>query len=161
MGMDVRIRHQGAGPTPSLQTLANRAVARAYGCASNPLRASMVLDPLGSRRNIRDNTPAILQVDLVEIDPHWRVYGAGITLSGPTLRALADVGVIDAVMREGWCADGVDLCTPLGEKLAELPTPRVGRPDVPAKDGGALTNSPNTIWVNPSSMKKILSGRIA
>ncbi len=77
-----------------------------------------------------------LQVDLIEIDPHWQVYGAGITLSGPTLRALAEMGVIDAVMREGWCADGVDLCTPLGEKLAELPTPRVGRPDVPG--GGAI-----------------------
>ena len=24
------------------------------------------------------------QVDLVELDPNWRVYGAGITLSGPT-----------------------------------------------------------------------------
>ncbi|SSW65750.1 fumarate hydratase [Achromobacter agilis] len=68
MGMDVRIRHDGPGPTPSLQALANRAVARAYGCAENPLRASMILDPLGARRNTRDNTPAILQVELVEGD---------------------------------------------------------------------------------------------
>ena len=30
------------------------------------------------------------QVDLVELDPHWRVYGAGITLSGPTLRAFTE-----------------------------------------------------------------------
>lgn len=66
MGMDVRIRHGDAGPTPSLQTLANRAVARAYGCTSNPLRASMIQDPLGTRRNTRDNTPAMVQVELVE-----------------------------------------------------------------------------------------------
>ncbi|MFD4838710.1 fumarate hydratase [Achromobacter sp. NPDC058515] len=68
MGMDLRIRHDGAGPTPSLQTLANRAVARAYGCAQNPLRASMIRDPLGARSNTRDNTPAIVQVELVEGD---------------------------------------------------------------------------------------------
>lgn len=66
MGMDLRIRHDDAGSTPSLQTLANRAVARAYGCTRNPLRASMIQDPLGTRRNTLDNTPAIVQVELVE-----------------------------------------------------------------------------------------------
>src|SRR5690606_9849606 len=68
MGMDVRICHDEPGPTPSLQSIANRAVARAYGCPANPLRASMIQDPLGTRRNTRDNTPAIVQVDLVEGD---------------------------------------------------------------------------------------------
>ncbi len=48
------------------------------------------------------------QVDLVELDPHWRVYGAGITLSGPTLRAFTEIGVIDAIMERGWCADGAN-----------------------------------------------------
>jgi 2-polyprenyl-6-methoxyphenol hydroxylase-like FAD-dependent oxidoreductase len=75
------------------------------------------------------------QVDLVEIDPHWRVYGAGITLSGPTLRAFTEVGVIDAIMERGWCADGVDICTAEGQKIGELPTPRTGRPDVPGGGG--------------------------
>lgn len=75
------------------------------------------------------------QVDLVEIDPHWRVYGAGITLSGPTLRAFSEIGVIDAIMERGWCADGVDICTAEGHKIGELPTPRVGRPDVPGGGG--------------------------
>ena len=27
-----------------------------------------------------------LHVDLVDLDPHWRVYGAGITITGATLR---------------------------------------------------------------------------
>lgn len=76
------------------------------------------------------------QVDLVEIDPHWRVYGAGITLSGPTLRAFTEIGVIDAIMEQGWCADGLDVCLPTGQRVAEIPTPRVGRPDVPG--GGAI-----------------------
>ena len=75
------------------------------------------------------------QVDLVELDPHWRVYGAGITLSGPTLRAFTEIGVIDAIMERGWCADGADICTADGHKVGELPTPRVGRPDVPGGGG--------------------------
>jgi 2-polyprenyl-6-methoxyphenol hydroxylase-like FAD-dependent oxidoreductase len=74
-------------------------------------------------------------VDLVEIDPHWRVYGAGITLSGPTLRGFTEIGVIDAIMERGWCADGLDVCAPTGQKLAEIPTPRTGRPDVPGGGG--------------------------
>ena len=74
-------------------------------------------------------------VDLVELDPNWRGYGAGITLSGPTLRAFTEVGVIDDIMAEGWCADGADICTAAGMKVGELPTPRVGRPDVPGGGG--------------------------
>jgi len=35
-----------------------------------------------------------IQVDLVEIDKDWRVYGAGITLSGPTLRAFKEIGSV-------------------------------------------------------------------
>jgi 2-polyprenyl-6-methoxyphenol hydroxylase-like FAD-dependent oxidoreductase len=75
------------------------------------------------------------QVDLVELDPHWRVYGAGITLSGPTLRAFTEIGVVDAIMERGWCADGATICTADGTKIGELPTPRTGRPDVPGGGG--------------------------
>ncbi len=76
-----------------------------------------------------------VQVDLVELDPRWRVYGAGITLSGATLRAFTEVGLIDDIMKEGWCADGLDMCLPNGMKVAEIPTPRLGRADVPGAGG--------------------------
>ena len=42
-----------------------------------------------------------LHVDLIEIDPDWRVYGAGITITGPTLRALRTIGVLDPVLAVG------------------------------------------------------------
>ena len=74
-------------------------------------------------------------VDLVEMDPEWRVYGAGITLSGPTLRAFQRVGVIDSIMAEGWCADGLDILSVTGQPLGSIPTPRIGRPDVPGAGG--------------------------
>lgn len=65
-----------------------------------------------------------IAVDLVEIDPHWQPLGAGITISGPTLRALQTLGVYEQVAAQGWVADGVDICIPTGQTVAELPTPR-------------------------------------
>jgi 2-polyprenyl-6-methoxyphenol hydroxylase-like FAD-dependent oxidoreductase len=65
-----------------------------------------------------------IAVDLVEADPHWQPVGAGITISGATLRALETLGVYPEVAEQGWVSDGVELCTFEGTKLAELPTPR-------------------------------------
>lgn len=72
-----------------------------------------------------------LDVDLVEIDPGWRSYGAGISLGGATMRALVQLGVIDAFLAEGAASDGVEIYIPTGQKVAELPTPRLAGPDVP------------------------------
>ncbi|ALK95477.1 hypothetical protein AB595_21165 [Massilia sp. WF1] len=72
-----------------------------------------------------------IAVDLVEIDPGWRSYGAGISLGGATMRALVQLGVIDAFLAEGDASDGVELHIPTGQKVAELPTPRLAGPEVP------------------------------
>ena len=42
-----------------------------------------------------------MEVDLVDLDPNWRSYGAGITVTGPTLRALRSVGVVEDVVAQG------------------------------------------------------------
>lgn len=75
-------------------------------------------------------------VELVEIDPGWRSYGAGISLGGATLRAFRTLGILDAFMEHGHAADGVDIYLPTGQKITTLPTPRVAGPDVPG--GGAV-----------------------
>jgi 2-polyprenyl-6-methoxyphenol hydroxylase-like FAD-dependent oxidoreductase len=75
-------------------------------------------------------------VDLVEIDPGWRSYGAGISLGGATLRAFQQLGILDALFERGNAADGVELFLPHGQPLATLPTPRIAGPDVPG--GGAI-----------------------
>ncbi|MEM5317743.1 FAD-dependent oxidoreductase [Paraburkholderia sp. JHI869] len=77
-----------------------------------------------------------LQVDLVEIDEGWRSYGAGISIGGPTLRALRTIGVLDAFLERGYGGDGVNLFTAAGQPIGTLPTPRVAGPDVPG--GGAI-----------------------
>ncbi|WP_346729374.1 fumarate hydratase, partial [Achromobacter ruhlandii] len=75
-GGDARVRPGGPGPTPGRQGRAGRAGARAYGCAAKPLRASMVRDPLGLRRNTRDNTPSAL-------------HAAPVAGAGPEFTAVA------------------------------------------------------------------------
>lgn len=77
-----------------------------------------------------------LAVDLVEIDPGWRSYGAGISIGGPTLRALRTIGVLDAFFERGHGGDGVNLYTAGGQPIGTLPTPRVAGEDVPG--GGAI-----------------------
>jgi naringenin degradation protein FdeE len=74
-------------------------------------------------------------VDLVELDPQWRVYGAGITISGPTLRAFKAVGVVDEILRRGWCADGLDLYLANGVQIGHLPSPRIAGPEIPGGGG--------------------------
>jgi 2-polyprenyl-6-methoxyphenol hydroxylase-like FAD-dependent oxidoreductase len=75
-------------------------------------------------------------VDLVELDPGWRSYGAGISLGGATLRAFRTLGVLDAFLASGYAADGVNVFRGDGAKIGELPTPRIAGDDVPG--GGAI-----------------------
>ncbi|MGI4985745.1 MAG: FAD-dependent oxidoreductase [Janthinobacterium lividum] len=61
-----------------------------------------------------------LDIDLVEINPQWSVYGAGITISGPTLRALREIGVHREVIAQGGHWDHIDICAANGARLAEV-----------------------------------------
>lgn len=50
-----------------LQEIVDEAVRRAYTLDTNPLRTSIVRDPLGGRINSGDNTPAMVQAELVAV----------------------------------------------------------------------------------------------
>jgi 2-polyprenyl-6-methoxyphenol hydroxylase-like FAD-dependent oxidoreductase len=39
--------------------------------------------------------------EIVDNDPDWRVYGAGITITGPTLRAYRNLGLLDRIKKAG------------------------------------------------------------
>jgi 2-polyprenyl-6-methoxyphenol hydroxylase-like FAD-dependent oxidoreductase len=70
-------------------------------------------------------------VTLVEIDPEWRSYGAGISLGGATLRVMRTLGILDDFMSQGFAGDGLMLLAPDGTRVGTLSTPRVAGPDVP------------------------------
>src|SRR5216117_895999 len=56
VGMDVRWE----GVTMSVTDMVNEGVRRAYLDPDNTLRASIVSDPAGARKNTKDNTPAVV-----------------------------------------------------------------------------------------------------
>lgn len=72
-----------------------------------------------------------IAVDLVEIDPHWRNYGAGISIGGPTLRAFGTLGILEQFLVEGYACDGLDIFSPDGVLLTQVSTPRIAGDEVP------------------------------
>ena len=61
VGMDVR----WDGATMGLDDMINEGVRRAYNLPENVLRASILADPAGARRNTKDNTPAVIHYSIV------------------------------------------------------------------------------------------------
>src|SRR5438552_7551799 len=64
VGMDVRFE----GFTGSLADAINEGVRRGYNDPDNKLRASIVGDPQFSRKNTGDNTPAVINTEIVPGD---------------------------------------------------------------------------------------------
>jgi len=100
----------------SPQELIDEATRRAYNFKANPLRASIVADPLGKRRNTRDNTPAMIQTELVagdKVSVTVSAKGGGsenktkFTVLNPS-DSVAD-WVVDTVSKlgAGWCPPGI------------------------------------------------------
>ncbi|MDE4994698.1 fumarate hydratase, partial [Francisella tularensis subsp. holarctica] len=61
VGMDAKLDKTDR----TITELLNEGVRRGYNDTYNPLRASMVFPPHGSRKNTKDTTPAIVHIDLV------------------------------------------------------------------------------------------------
>ena len=62
-----------------------------------------------------------LAVDLIEVDPEWRVYGAGITISASSLRAFQTVGLLSRILDAGATSDGLDLFLANGTPIGSVP----------------------------------------
>lgn len=62
-------------------------------------------------------------VELVDLDPEWRVYGAGITITGPTLRAYRHLGMLDAIKAEGAITSKTRLFRYDGTHILDLDEP--------------------------------------
>ena len=111
VGMQVRIDADA-----SFADLVNQGVRQAYLDETNPLRPSMVADPLFSRVNTRDNTPAMVHVELVpgrtiELTIAAKGGGSENKARFTTLNPGADVvkWVVDTMagLGSGWCPPGM------------------------------------------------------
>lgn len=76
-----------------------------------------------------------IEVDLIDLDPQWRVYGAGITITGATLRAFKALGILDAVMEQAYTGEGIQICDVNGNPLHRVPTPVADGSDTPGCGG--------------------------
>ncbi|EEF79076.1 fumarate hydratase [Methylophaga thiooxydans] len=102
--------------TMSLEDMVNEGVRRAYLHPDNVLRASVVSDPLGSRQNTKDNTPAVIHTELVpgdSVEVLIAAKGGGsenkakFTILNPSDSLVG--WVLDTVpkMGAGWCPPGM------------------------------------------------------
>jgi 2-polyprenyl-6-methoxyphenol hydroxylase-like FAD-dependent oxidoreductase len=74
-------------------------------------------------------------VDLVELDPQWRVYGAGISITQPTFRAAKRLGIYDELCARGYASHGgVRIGRPDGGLIAEMPVKPI-EPGLPTAGG--------------------------
>ncbi len=102
--------------TKSLAELVNDGVRRAYTHIDNPLRASIVFDPLFARTNTKDNAPAVVHTELVPGDRVIVTLAAkGGGSENKARLAMLNPGdsVIDWVIETvstlgaGWCPPGM------------------------------------------------------
>ena len=77
-----------------------------------------------------------VSVTLIDSDPDWRVYGAGISITGMSLRAFDDLGVLDQIRERGFIHDGM---RPLRFDGQPLGTPMRAPPGAPpVMHGGGI-----------------------
>ncbi|CAI8164995.1 MAG: Fumarate hydratase class I, anaerobic [Pseudidiomarina mangrovi] len=100
----------------TVQQMVDEGTRRAYLNADNPLRASIVADPAGSRKNTGDNTPAVVHIDMVPGD-HVEVMiaakGGGSENKSKMVMLNPSDNIADWVVETmpklgaGWCPPGM------------------------------------------------------
>jgi 2-polyprenyl-6-methoxyphenol hydroxylase-like FAD-dependent oxidoreductase len=78
-----------------------------------------------------------VEVELADADPHWRSYGAGISVTGLSLRAFDDLGILDEVREKGFVGAGIRLRGADGGVIMESPPVPADAPPV-ARSGGIM-----------------------
>jgi len=111
VGMDVRF-----DTDQSLEDMINEGVRRAYLLPDNILRASILSDPAGKRVNTRDNTPAVIHMELVpgdKVDVHVAAKGGGSEAKSKLVMLNPADSIVEWVLKTvptmgaGWCPPGI------------------------------------------------------
>ncbi|MFM9040029.1 MAG: fumarate hydratase [Betaproteobacteria bacterium] len=100
----------------SLSDMVNEGVRRAYNHHDNLLRASVLADPAGSRKNTKDNTPAVIHTEIVPGDSLEVIVaakGGGSEAKSKLVMLNPSDSIIDWVVKTvpsmgaGWCPPGM------------------------------------------------------
>lgn len=87
------------------------------------MSAALALDEAGVR------------VRLIDRDAKWGVYGAGITITGPTLRVMKRLGILEDVLKIGWTSDDIRACDPDGNLICDIAGKSSGGDGIPGAGG--------------------------
>ncbi|AWF80394.1 fumarate hydratase [Microbulbifer sp. A4B17] len=100
----------------SVTDMVNEGVRRAYQNASNVLRASILEDPDGARKNTGDNTPAVIHYEIVPgdtVEVYVAAKGGGSEAKTKFAMLNPSDSVVDWVLKmvpqmgAGWCPPGM------------------------------------------------------
>jgi fumarate hydratase class I len=111
IGMEVRFDFK-----TSLEDVVNEGVRRAYMDPDNKLRASILADPVGSRKNTGDNTPAVIHMQVVpgdKLEVDVAAKGGGSEAKSKFAMLNPSDSIVDWVVKTvptmgaGWCPPGM------------------------------------------------------
>ncbi|MAK71904.1 MAG: fumarate hydratase [Idiomarina sp.] len=100
----------------TVQQMVDEGTRRAYTNPDNPLRASIVADPAGARKNTGDNTPAVVHLDMVAgdtVEVMIAAKGGGSENKSKMVMLNPSDSIADWVvetlpkMGAGWCPPGM------------------------------------------------------
>lgn len=100
----------------SVTDMVNEGVRRAYTHPDNVLRASILADPAGARKNTKDNTPAVIHYEIVEgneVEVHVAAKGGGSENKSKMAMLNPSDSIVDWVVKTvptmgaGWCPPGM------------------------------------------------------
>lgn len=112
IGMDVRFE----GFAGSITDAINEGVRRGYNFPDNKLRASVVADPQFERKNTKDNTPAVVHMEVVPgntLDVQVAAKGGGSENKSKFVMLNPSDSLVDWVLKTvptmgaGWCPPGM------------------------------------------------------
>jgi fumarate hydratase, class I len=116
VGMDVKWQGFTGSAFASLDDAVNEGVRRGYNNPDNKLRASIVADPQFERKNTKDNTPAVVHVELVPgntVDVQVAAKGGGSENKSKFVMLNPSDSLVDWVLKTvptmgaGWCPPGM------------------------------------------------------
>ncbi|TJY62311.1 fumarate hydratase [Sinimarinibacterium sp. CAU 1509] len=111
VGMNVRW-----DATMSVTDMINEGVRRAYMDENNKLRASVLADPAGARKNTKDNTPAVIHYEIVagdDVEVICAAKGGGSEAKSKMAMLNPSDSIVDWVLKTvptmgaGWCPPGI------------------------------------------------------
>jgi len=112
----VGMKVQWTDASLSVTEMINEGVRQAYTYSANPLRASVLADPTGTKKNTKDNTPAVIHYEIVEgdgVEVICAAKGGGSEAKSKLQVLNPSDSIADWVLKTvptmgaGWCPPGI------------------------------------------------------